>query len=189
MGFSYALSELSLDDLVAAAQAKTADNTEEMAEILRRFDGSVRKVARFYTTDWDMQNDAAQAARVGLVKAVRAHKPGTTGFTTYAWRFMKGAALRAVKSMQTPETVVDPTEYAWPDQPPRDSAPDTTFEILDLMAVLTPEQQTIAKAHYIADMSFKDISLQLRISQPAVTQRFSTIHRTLRISVEGALAA
>lgn len=189
MGFSYALSELSLDDLVAAAQAKTADNTEEMAEILRRFDGSVRKVARFYTTDWDMQNDAAQAARVGLVKAVRAHKPGTTGFTTYAWRFMKGAALRAVKSMQTPETVVDPIEYAWPDQPPRDSAPDTTFEILDLMAALTPEQETIAKAHYIADMSFKDISLQLGISQPAVTQRFSTIHRTLRISVEGALAA
>jgi RNA polymerase sigma factor (sigma-70 family) len=189
MGFFCTLSELSLDDLVAAAQANSADDTEEMAEILRRFDGAVWSVARSYTADADLRNDAAQAARLGLVKAVRAHKLGTAGFTTYAWRYMKGEALRTIKSMQIQETVVDPTAYAWPDQPPRDAAPNTNFEVLDLMAALTPEQQTIAEAHYIGDVSFKDIAAQLGISRPAVTQRFTIIHRNLRTVVEGALAA
>ncbi len=189
MGLSYALSELSLDDLVAAAQAKSADDTEEMAEVLRRFDGAVRTIACSQTADVDLRQDAAQAARLGLVKAVRAHNLGTAGFTTYAWRYMKGEALRAAKSMRTRESAVDPTEYGWPDRPPADAALDTTFEVLDLLAVLTPEQRRIAQAHYIADLSYKDIAALLQISRPAVTQRFTVIHRSLRSAVEGALAA
>jgi RNA polymerase sigma factor (sigma-70 family) len=189
MGSFYALSELSLDDLVAAAQAKSADDTEEMAEILRRFDGAIMKIARSYSSDANIQHDAAQAARLGLVKAVRGHKLGTPGFTTYAWRFMKGDALREIKSLQTPEIVNDPTEPAWLDQPERDAVPDTTFEVIDLMNVLAPEQQKLAKAHYIGGAAFKDIAEYLHISRPAVTQRFAVIHRTLRTAVEGALAA
>jgi len=189
MGLFYTLSEISLDDLVAAAQAQAADDTEEMAEILRRFDGAIMKIARSCTTDAHLLHDAAQGARLALVKAVRAHTLGTAGFTTYAWRFMKGAALREVTSLQTPEIVNDPTKAVWLDQPERDAVSDPTFEVIDLLNVLAPEQQMVAKAHYIGGVPFKDIAEHLHISKPAVTQRFTVIHRTLRIAVEGALAA
>ena len=189
MGSFYVLSELPLDDLVAAAHAKRADDTEEMAEILRRFDRAVRSIARSATSDLELRFDAAQGARLGLVKAVRAHTAGTAGFTTYAWRYMKGEALRTVKSMQTPEAVVDPTEFAWPEVAPRDAAPDSTLEVVDLLNVLTVDQRRIATAHYVDDVSFVDIAAQLRISKAAVTQRFHTIHRALLSVVKGALAA
>lgn len=189
MGFFYALSEPSLDNLVASAQAKPADDTDEMAEILRRFDGAIMRIARSCTTDHHLRHDAAQAARLALVKAVRAHTLGTAGFTTYAWRFMKGAALREVTSLQTPEIANDPTERAWLDQRDRDAIVDNSFEVTDLMNVLSPEQQKVAKAYYFGGVAFKEIAVQMHISKPAVTQRFAVIHRALRTAVEGALAA
>lgn len=189
MGFFYALSELSLDDLVARAQANHADDTDEMAEVLRRFDGAIMRIARSCATDHHLRHDAAQAARLALVKAVRAHTLGTAGFTTYAWRYMKGAAIREVASLQGPEIAKDPTERAWLEQRDREAVADNTFEVIDLMNVLSPEQQRVAKAHYLDGVAFSEIAAQLHISRPAVTQRFAVIHRALRTAVEGALAA
>lgn len=189
MGVLYLATDESLENLLAAAQAAATDDTAAMAAVLERFEGLALSIARSLTRDWTLQQDAAQGARLGLVRAVRSHRAGTPGFPAYAKRYMKGAARRSLTAMLGSETSVDPADYEWLEQPQRDAAPDTTAEVIDLIAVLTPEQQLITKAHYIGDVSFGDIAASLGISKPAVSQRFATIHRALRPVAEGALAA
>lgn len=189
MGVLYLATDESLDNLVAAAQAVATHDTAAMAAILTRFEGLAISITRSLTRDQDLQQDAAQGARLGLVQAVRAHKVGTPGFPAYAKRYMRGAALRTLMTMVGQETSVDPADYEWLEKQPRDAAADTTFEVINLVAVLTPEQQVITKAHYIDDVTFGDIADRLGISKPAVSQRFATIHRVLRPVAERALAA
>lgn len=189
MGVLYLATDESLDNLVAAAQAAAADDTAAMAEILTRFDGAAWAIARSLTSNWCLQQDAAQGARLGLVKAVRSHNLGTPGFPAYAKRYMRGAALRTVLAMQGKERCVDPQEYVWPDMASRDAASDTTFEVIDLLAVLSPEQQAITKAHYVDDARLSDVARDMGISVPAVSQRLATVNRALRTVVEEALAA
>lgn len=188
MGVLYVATDESLDDLVAAAQAAAIDDTAAMAAILGRFEGLALTIARSLTSDWSLQQDAAQGARLGLVRAVRSHRLGTPGFPAYAKRYMKGAALRTLTAMLGTETSIDPADYEWLEKP-RDAAPDTATEVIDLIVVLTPEQQVITKAHYIADATFGDIARALNISRPAVSQRFATIYGALRPVLEGVLAA
>ncbi|PKQ30560.1 MAG: hypothetical protein CVT62_13190 [Actinobacteria bacterium HGW-Actinobacteria-2] len=188
MGISVSGVNPSLNDLIASAQASVTDDSAAMAIILERFEDTALAIARHLTSDSSLRQDAAQGARLGLVRAVRTHKAGTPGFPSYAKRYMKGAALRTLMAMQAPESAVDPMTYAWPDQP-RDAATNSTFELVDLMKVMTSEQQDVARAHYLADLSFTEIAVQLNISKPAVTQRFATIHRALRTVMEGARAA
>jgi RNA polymerase sigma factor (sigma-70 family) len=189
MGVSYLAADESLDNLVAAAQAAATDDTPTMAAILARFEGLALSIARSLTSSWSLQQDAAQGARLGLVQAVRSHQAGTAGFPAYAKRYMKGAALRTLRATLGAETSVDPADYEWLEQPQRDTAPEMTADLIDLIAVLTPEQQIITKAHYIGDVSFRDIAHALGVSKPAISQRFTTIYRALRPVAEGALAA
>jgi RNA polymerase sigma factor (sigma-70 family) len=189
MGVLYLATDESLDNLVAAAQAAATDDTAAMAAILTRFEGAAWAIARSLTSNWCLQQDAAQGARLGLVKAVRSHNLGTLGFPAYAKRYMRGTALRTVLAVQGEERCVDPQEYVWPDAAPRDAAPDTTFEVIDLIAVLSPEQQAITKAHYVDDARLSDVARDMGISVPAASQRLVTIHRALRTVVEEALAA
>lgn len=189
MGVLYLTTDESLDNLVATAQAAATDDTAAMAAILGRFDDLALSIARSLTSDWSLQQDAAQGARLGLVRAARSHRVGTPGFPTYAKRYMKGAALRTLTAMLGTETSVDPADYEWLERPQRDAVPETTVEVVDLITVLTPEQQIITKAHYIGDVTFGGIARALGISKPAVSQRFATIHRALLPVVEGALAA
>jgi RNA polymerase sigma factor (sigma-70 family) len=189
MGVLHPAADESLDNLVAAAKAAATDDTAAMAAILIRFDNAVWATARSLTSNWCLQQDAVQGARLGLIKAVRSHNIGTPGFPAYAKRYMRGAALRTVLAMQGKEHSVDPQEYAWPDATSWDAAPDTTFEVIDLVAALNPEQQAITKAHYIDDARLSDIARDMGITVPAVSQRLATIHRALRPIVEEALAA
>jgi RNA polymerase sigma factor (sigma-70 family) len=189
MGVLYLATDESLDNLLAAAQSAESDDTAEMAEILRRFEGAAWAIARSLTSNQGLQPDAVQGALLGLVKAVRRHKIGTPGFPSYAKRYMKGAALRTLIGMQNEEFCVDPQGYAWPERAPRDAARDTIFEITDLIAVLSAEQQAVTKAHYIDDARLSDIASDLGISVSAVSQRLATVHRALRLVVEEALAA
>lgn len=185
----FLLSDLSLDDLVTTAQACPADDTDAMAEVLRRFERAVASVARSATGDWDLQPDAAQAARLGLVRAVRAHTPGTAGFTTYAWQYMKGAARRLVSSMPLGDLTLDPQNALWLEIPATVEALGGATEVIDITRGLKPEQQAIAVAYYVDGLRLSDIAARLGISKPAVSQRLSTISRILRPIVEEALAA
>lgn len=190
MGVFYWATDAPLDDLIIAAQAEASDDSSAMDAILSRFKPLVLSIGRSLTRDWSYQDDAAQGARLGLVKAVRGHKVGTHGFPAYAKRYMYGSALRQLQAMQSSDTCVDPMDFDWADTVPRDAAPpDTTFEVVDLVSVLTPEQQAVTVAYYIDDLRLDDIAVVLNISKPAVSQRLNTIHRTLRPVVEMAVAA
>jgi len=189
MGVLCSATDQSLDNLVAAAQSAATDDTAAMAAILNRFEALALSIARSLTSDWSLQPDAAQGARLGLVKAVRAHRLGTPGFPAYAKRYMKGAALRILTAMHSQDVSVDPIGYLFVDRAPRDERTDTIVEVIDLIAVLTPEQQAMTTAHYIGDVSLADMARDLGISKPAVSQRFTTIHRALRPVVEAAAAA
>lgn len=189
MGVFYWATDEPLDNVIAAAQAAASEDTTAMAAILNRFEPLVWSIARSLTRDWSFQDDAAQGARLGLIKAVRGHKVGMPGFPAYAKRYMYGSALRQLKAMQSSDTCVDPLDFAWADTAPPNTAADTTVEVVDLISVLTPEQQAVTVAYYIDDFRLEDIAVVLNISKSAVSQRLNTIHRALRPVVEMAVAA
>jgi RNA polymerase sigma factor (sigma-70 family) len=189
MNALYLAGDVSLDDLITDAQADPSDDTAAMATILRRFEGAVLVVARSVTSDWHLQKDAAQAARLGLVRAVRAHTPGLQGFPSYAWRFMKGSALRCITTMESPDIVTDPQDVDWAESPIQGTQPDSTFQVQDVIWALKSEQQAVTLAYYVHDLRLDDIADRLGISKSAVSQRLRTIHRALQPVVQEALAA
>jgi RNA polymerase sigma factor (sigma-70 family) len=189
MGVLFPTSEPWLDDLIATAQADPADDSVAMNEILRRFERLAQKICRSVSADPHVQQDVAQEARLGLVKAVRAHHGGTSGFPSYARRFMSGAALRFVTSLAMPEATCDPQDEFWTDPDVEAMQSSTAIEVIDLFRVLTPEQRRIAVARYVANEMVSDIANSLGISVSAVSQRLNTIHRALRPVVEAAVVA
>lgn len=188
MGVLQLPSDLSLDDLVVAAQ--TTDDSAAMAEILMRFEVAATAIGRSLTTDFHLQQDAAQGARIGLVKAVRRHRAGTPGFPAYAIRYMKGGARRIVAAMRaSQETCADPLEPGWQDELPREAPLAPTCEVVDLLSVLRAEQRALVIAHYVEGMLLTEIADAMHVSRSAVTQRMRTIHRVLRPFVVEAVAA
>lgn len=198
MGVSFPTSAVSLNDLIAVAQEDATDDTAAMAEILRRFDGTIWAIANSATSEWNLRQDAAQGARLGLVRAVRAHTPGIEGFTSYARLYMKGEARRVVECMRTAEIACDPEVLLepWASARPgvirqRDVRVDVQeiFEFETVIEVLTAEQRDIVRDRYLRDRTLTDIARRLGISVPAVSQRLKTIHKELRPAVLEAVAA
>lgn len=185
MGTLHSPSELSLDYLIATAQADPADDTVAMNDIIQRFEPLVQKICSSLSADPHVQQDLAQEARLGLVRAVRAHRPGTSGFPSYARRYMRGAALRFVVSSTSREVAVDPQDELW-------AIPVTTAtptEVTDLFGVLTRDQRRVAIARYLGNALVAEIATDLGTSPSAVSQRLSTIHRALRPIMVAAVAA
>lgn len=189
MGVLFSATDESLEEQVAAAQALPHDNTAAMAVVLKRFEGKSRSIARSLTNDWSRRDDAAQGARIGLVKAVRKHKLGRSGFPSYAEYYMRGEARRALAATWTREAYVDPADYETLISPSATHTLNTTAEVTDLIVGLQPQQQAIVKAIYISDAGLGDIASALGISKPAVSQRLSTIYRNLRPVAVLAVAA
>jgi RNA polymerase sigma factor (sigma-70 family) len=199
MGVLYSSSAPSLDDLIAAAQADPADNSAAMAEILSRFSRDIAFVANTTATEWNLRQDAAQGARLGLVKAVRNHTPGTSGFKTYARLYMKSEARRTVDTMSSVEVSRDPAVLLDPtaserrpgvirqrELPVEETA---AFKIEDIIGVLALAQQSVVRDRYVHDRSMADIADDLGVSLPAISQRLKTIHKTLRPLLVEAVAA
>lgn len=184
MGDFFFPSDLSLDDLIRTAQADPADNSTAMAEILQRFSGMVTATADSVTAEWNARQDAAQGARLGLVKAVRKHTVGTAGFISYARRYMRTEAVRTNMAMTSkapkpdqdfPEHSVRPgvRRQTW-------TAPESkAFTIESISAVLNPTQATILCDRYVHDREMSDIARELGVSVSAISQRLRTIHKVL----------
>lgn len=199
MGVFGSPSNLPLDDLIVAAQADATDDTSAMAAILQRFEGVVSYIANTSATDWNLRQDAAQGARLGLVKAVRAHTPGTAGFRSYARRYMRTEARRIVDAMTGSEVVQDPDILLLP--PPaerpgvrrqRDLAVEPSrppFDFDSVIEVLTIEQRLVASARYLDGYTVAEIAATLGVSVSAVSQRLKTVHKALRPVVLQAVAA
>ena len=94
MGVLHVLSEPSLDQLIATAQADPADDTVVMNDIIRRFEPLVQTISRSRSADPHVQHDLAQEARLGLVlrnatdesrlqeQLIEAEKKGSLGVLT-----------------------------------------------------------------------------------------------------------
>lgn len=189
MGVCISATDQSLDSQISAAQSTEIDDTAAVAVLLNRFEGLAMSIARSLTSNWSLQQDAAQGARLGLVKAVRSHTVGTPGFPSYAARYMRGEARRTLMATSARESFIDPSDYELLNDVTHDQSSVATFELIDLISVLRPEQQAITKAHYIGGAGLGDLAGALGVSKPAVCQRLATIHRTLRGVAEAAAAA
>jgi RNA polymerase sigma factor (sigma-70 family) len=187
VGNLLSMSDSSLNELIAIAQANRTDDGGAMNEIVRRFDLLAQRIGRSVSARPEVQDDATQEARVGLMDAVRNHRLGTPGFPAYARKYMYGAALRYVTSSRS-DLAVDPHDEFWTVTAIAPATPDTNLEVYELLAILTPEQRRVAAARYVANDTVTEIARSLSVSVPAVSQRLATIHRALRPVVTAAVA-
>lgn len=184
MGIFLPQSDLSLDDLIRAAQADPADTSTAMAEILNRFAGLIAATANSVTADWNARQDAAQGARIGLVKAVRKHTVGRAGFTSYARRYMRTEAVRTSIAMtdgvpKRNHEVPERSERPGVRRQPRTAPEPKPFTIESIATLLDPTQAEILNDRYLHDLAMSDIAQKLNVSVPAISQRLRTIHKNL----------
>lgn len=190
-GFSYhRLKNASLNDLVSAAQALDQDNTPPMNEIISRFDGYARYVARASSACPYQQDELANAARLALVQAVRNHDLRPRGFPAFATRYMRGAALREVQRVRRPEHEVSLEAVGEPSEEAGAAEEDAVLagpwgdgQIASAVATLTPGQREIARLRYVEDASLAHIAAIMGTSSSAVSQRLTTIHRAVATAV------
>jgi RNA polymerase sigma factor (sigma-70 family) len=193
MGDFFSPGDPSLDDLIRAAQADPADSSAAMAEILKRFAAMIAATANSVTAEWNARQDAAQGARLGLVKAVRKHTIGRAGFITYARRYMRTEAVRTSMAMtgRAPKFDQDASERSersgarqtWRAPEPK------AFTIESISAMLDPTQAAILSDRYLHDREMADIARDLGVSVPAISQRLKTIHKILMPVLAEAVAA
>lgn len=183
-----------LSDLVANAQSESSDDSWAMNEIIQHFEGLTQRLSRSMTTSLYLRDDLANAARVGLVRAVRRHDQRRTGFPAYAEKYMRGAVLREYQRWILPEIphgeIVEGTAHTHSADDPQERvldhlAPWGTGSAATAMDELTQSQRQIAVLRYVEDASLESIATATRTTESAVSQRLSTIHR----KVEQAVAA
>lgn len=194
MGVFYASSDQSLDDLIQAAQADPADDSTAMAAILDRFAGAITATANSVTAEWHARQDAAQGARLGLVKAVRKHTIGTAGFSAYARRYMRTEAVRTCAAMSAKAPSLADDGHELPVRPGVRrqtwlAAEPKAFTIDSVSAMLNPTQATILSDRYVHDRELSEIARDLGVSVPAISQRLKTIHKVLMPVLAQAVAA
>jgi RNA polymerase sigma factor (sigma-70 family) len=186
-------SRSSLDELLEAAKAASADDTPAMAEMLRRFEGLAIKIGCSINAPHHLRDDLINATRMGLVDAVRHHN-GRLGFPAFAKKYMHGAALRELGRWIVPEMAhtddLDEMHVArgWRDEIDAVDdrlAPWGVDPIAPVIARLNDDLRHIVDLRYRRDMPVKEIATIVGTSAPAVSQRLGTIHRI----AEQALAA
>lgn len=194
MGVFVGSSDASLDDLILAAQADPSDNSAAMAAILGRFSASITATANSVATEWNARQDAAQGARLGLVKAVRKHNVGTAGFYSYARRYMRTEAVRICRAMGLGTLSLDPSLPRTIGRPGvrrqvPSAAEPKAFTIQSVVTLLDATQASILTERYVYDRELAEIARGLGVSVPAISQRLKTIHKALTPVLAEAVAA
>ncbi len=185
------LGQVDLDLLIHAAQTAEHDDSREMNEIIRRFAGLAHRVAHALRAPDHLHDDLANAARIGLVKAVR-HHDGRHGFPAYAELYMRGAAMREYRCWILPETA-DTEAVERIQAPQRDSgglalvedrlAPWGGGKMATVIDTLKPGQRKVVELRYEQDLPVKDIARSVGTSGPAVSQRLATVHRAVALAL------
>jgi RNA polymerase sigma factor (sigma-70 family) len=190
MDFSYSqLRTAELAGLIAAAQADAHDDSPVMNEIIRRFDIKAQRIAAAVCACPADRDDAANAARLALVRAVRRHEVNRPGFAAYAVTFMTGAARReSMRLARPPETCLDGTDLtAVIERTPAllrlvaDNFPGeqgwSAGPIAKIVTGLPQQQQVLVAERYIQDMDIRSIAQMHGTSESAVSQRLKTVHK------------
>jgi len=182
----FSIQRASLPELIEAAQYTDLDDSRAMNEIVRRFEPMTRRLSRTMATCPYLQEDLANAARYGLVRAVRRHDHRAAGFSAYAERFMKGAAFRERQRQQVTAAVdIDAVHLQLADPADAESAmldqlsPWGDGPISDAIGGLSTEQQELVAQRYLEDGQLEEIAAASGTTVSAVSQRLATVHRRL----------
>lgn len=176
--------------LISAAQRNPTDDSPEMNEIIRRFDGLAIKVARSFTPDHFLQQDLANRARMALVTAVRKHKADRDGFPSYARAFMAGAAQRELGSWIGSTRSQEFSQVRLDDEVDSDlffricmnqpGVADRTWGSASTTGAirrLGPDQQILLEQRFIDDLDLAAIGSGSGTTASAVSQRIATALR------------
>lgn len=191
MGLSYSKPETAdLTELIAAAQSDKRDDSSAMNEIVRRFDGKVKRIAAAVCHREANRDDVANVARLALVQAVRRHDVDRQGFVTYATAFMTGAARRESMRLTYPaETCFDEADLAAVIDNPRQQqmlgginvdASWASSRFGKIIVDLPTPQQELLNERYVQDLDLARIAQKHGRSVSAVSQRLGTVHKHIR---------
>lgn len=194
MGFLlHGLTAATLDQLLSAAQASESDDSAAMNEIIRRFDGLARKVARRATDLPEECDELANTARVALVQAVRNHDLRRLGFPSYALHYMRGAVARArAAATAVPTGIVvhriddlhmEPSDHGFEEMLVDELEPWGDGPIAEIVGALNPEHRRIIDMRYVEMAPLADIAAATGTTVSAVSQRLGTIHRGVAIAL------
>jgi RNA polymerase sigma factor (sigma-70 family) len=161
-----------------------------MNEIIRRFEPLIQKIAWSRTTRRHDQDVLANAARIGLVHAVRRHDAGRLGFASYAKRYMSGAAARegrrALTVLEVPfQFVGDDADVFAPAMASAEDVADlgnpwSSDDMASAMSTLPTDQAEILRLRYVDELPLSDIAIMEGTSPSAVSQRLATARRALQ---------
>lgn len=174
--FAFGMLDAPLEDLLVSARACETDDTPAMNELIRRYEPLVRKVASGLTSDAQLQDDARNGARLGIVRAVRAHDGRATGFVSFMTCYMHGEARRAIERCRIQDVLPGPELLPEPVEPPTTPAVAAGL----VMAVLSESQRQLVVGRYVEDRTMRDLATQAGTSVAAISQRLKTIHGVLR---------
>jgi RNA polymerase sigma factor (sigma-70 family) len=176
--------DASLEELVEAAKAEDSNDSVAMNELVRRFEPKALSLASFLSKDYHLQQDIANAARYGVVMAVRAHTSGTPGVASYIATTMRGEAYRAIgRNTEDHETVKAIDSPVWTTS--RNVVQDTTVVDTDLGLItedLSVEQRSLVLKRYVIGNSVSDIAKDAGTSVSAISQRFKTVHKIVAVA-------
>jgi RNA polymerase sigma factor (sigma-70 family) len=178
-----------LDDLLLEAQGDGGKpRVAAVTEIIQRFEPLTMKIARSVTSDRDLQEDVANAARQGLVAAIRRHDLTRPGFPSYAERFMRGAAGRErhqwLRNQPVLIDVTDPEVRKFVERPIVDllNIDRTAWgegQTAQVVAELPAAGRQLLADRYILDLSLAEISKASGTTVSAVSQRLRTVHKAM----------
>lgn len=183
----YRLSTLTLDDLVARAQASSHDDTPEMGEIIRRFEPLVTATASRASSDVSLRDDIANACRLAVVRATRSHTLGQAGFANYVKQYVRGEAGRVRERLTRgldPSLLVplgETLEVASADDVAGaiDAAMWGNGAVADVLELLPHPQQALLELRYVDDRTLADIAVLWQVTESAVSQRLRTLHNAV----------
>jgi DNA-directed RNA polymerase specialized sigma24 family protein len=194
----YHLSEAELDDVIAAAQESSDDNSAGMNEILRRFTPLARRVARSQTDCLHFRNDLVVECLRVAVGATRRHQIGTPGFPSFMENFMRGAASRMAKRERL--YIAGPRRTRIHSLNEANLAEMSTGDAVTLDEVvgervsgpwgggatarfvdaLNVNQKRLVERAYIDELTVKELATEMGVTSSAVSQQIATIHRLAR---------
>ncbi len=187
MGFLFEeLSTMELTDLVKLARSEERDDSLAMGEIIRRFNAKAVAIARSICLSPADQDDVANAARYGVVKAVRAHDPARPGFANYVVAFMVGAARRESKRLAPRDICLQGRDLAqlMPKVWLVEAGNDFGWGDVDHVVRALPEDQiALLTERHVNDSALGGMATARGTSVSAVSQRLKTLHQRLGLSL------
>jgi RNA polymerase sigma-70 factor (ECF subfamily) len=174
-------------DLVRAAQA---GDSRAFAEIVRRYQRAIYRVAYGFTR---VPADADDLAQETFVRAYQAIKRFRVGEPLYPWlaRIASNLALSLLRRRRRrPESALEPLveagmQWGVEDDPGRSVIDrERRQHLQEAMAELKPEHQSVLVLRAVQEMSYEEIAQTLKVPLGTVMSRLSRARAELRARLE-----